>query len=193
MIHKTNIKQPIDWLSGDLYLITWFTQNFCRYAEFFRYDHEPGADTLAPFLFFDTMSVKDKEPFFRRPLFRFLVQPEVISEISSITADDIFAYYQKEYPNDNDNLQKIYNALAKDLEEVLDAGYFNTNTTNVLRNIRDTWSVSRLWFCWSGFGLRGEGGLGRTVGHLHVRDCRSLVRGKLGDCRSFEFVSLGGL
>ena len=89
--------------------------------------------------------MSDETPFFRRPLFRFLVQPEIVSKNSSITADEILAYYQKELPDDN--LQKIYNALAKDLEEVLDAEYFNKNTTDVLRNIRDNWKVIYLQFC----------------------------------------------
>ncbi|KAG9297851.1 hypothetical protein G9A89_006792 [Geosiphon pyriformis] len=83
------------------------------------------------------MSAENKTPFFKRPLFRFLTQPEVISTISSITADEILAYYQQEWPNGN--FSKIYDALAKDLEEILDSNFFNRDITSVLRNIRDAW------------------------------------------------------
>ncbi|CAI2192580.1 7625_t:CDS:2, partial [Funneliformis geosporum] len=74
------------------------------------------------------------------PLFRFLTQPEVVSTINcSITADDMFAYYRKEWPDKN--LSAIYDALSKDLEEIIDSNFFNTDTTRVLENIWDTWDM----------------------------------------------------
>ncbi|CAG8697971.1 16284_t:CDS:2 [Funneliformis caledonium] len=79
-------------------------------------------------------------PFSRRPLFRFLTQPEVVSTISSITVNDVSTYYQKERPSDN--LSTIYDAISKDLEVIIDSNFFNTDITRVLRNIRDTWDVA---------------------------------------------------
>ncbi|RGB32388.1 hypothetical protein C1646_743887 [Rhizophagus diaphanus] len=51
----------------------------------------------------------------------------------------MFAYYQKEWPDEN--LSTIYDALSKDLEEIIDSNFFNTDTTRVLKNIRDTWDI----------------------------------------------------
>src|SRR5581483_10850827 len=100
---------------------------------------------LTNFLYSSVFSVENKTSFLSRPLFRFLTQPEVVSTInSSTTADDMFAYYQKEWPDEN--LSTIYDALSKDLEEIIDSNFFNTDTTRVLKNIRDTWDVSKLFF-----------------------------------------------
>lgn len=62
---------------------------------------------------------EDKVPFFSRTLFRFLVHIQKRFYISEWHTRLLL----KEFPNDN--FQKIYNALAKNLEEVLDAEYFN--------------------------------------------------------------------
>src|SRR5436190_1322863 len=74
------------------------------------------------------------EHFSRRPLFRFLIQPDVISAINPITADNIFNYYQQERP-DSDFPQQFYHAIAKDLEEVLKSNFFK-DTTRVLKDIK---------------------------------------------------------
>lgn len=99
---------------------------------------------LTNFLYSSVFSVENKTSFLSRPLFRFLAQPEVVSSNSSITADDMLAYYQKEWPGKN--LSTIYDALSKNLEEIIDSKFFNTDTTRVLKNIRDTWDVSKLFF-----------------------------------------------
>ncbi|GBB84878.1 hypothetical protein RclHR1_11460005 [Rhizophagus clarus] len=62
-----------------------------------------------------------------------------MSTFNAITADDMFAYYQQERP-DNKTSQ-IYDALSKDLEEALDSNFFDEATTRVLRNIRDNWKT----------------------------------------------------
>ncbi|CAG8774256.1 16236_t:CDS:2, partial [Racocetra persica] len=77
------------------------------------------------------------EHFSRRPLFRFLTQPDVVSAINSITADNIFDYYQQEMPNNQ--LSQVYQVIIQDLEEVLESNFFKEDTTRVLKDIRDTW------------------------------------------------------
>lgn len=88
--------------------------------------------------------MENKTPFSRSTLFKFFTQPEVISMISSINANDMFAYYQKERPSNN--FSTIYDALSKDLEEIIDSNFFNTDIMQILRNIKDTWHVSKLFF-----------------------------------------------
>ncbi|RHZ78278.1 hypothetical protein Glove_166g253 [Diversispora epigaea] len=77
------------------------------------------------------------EHFSRRPLFRFLTQPDVVSAINSITADNIFDYYQQEMSNSK--LSQVYQVITQDLEEVLESNFFKEDTTRVLKDIRDTW------------------------------------------------------
>ncbi|CAG8557486.1 301_t:CDS:10 [Gigaspora rosea] len=77
------------------------------------------------------------EHFSRRPLFRFLTQPDVVSAIKSITADNIFDYYQQEMSNSK--LSQVYQVITQDLEEVLESNFFKEDTTRVLKDIRDTW------------------------------------------------------
>ena len=84
------------------------------------------------------------EHFSRRPLFRFLTQPDVVSAINSITADNIIDYYQQERPNSD--LSQVYHGIANDLEEVLESNFFKESTTRVLKDIRDTWAVSKLFY-----------------------------------------------
>ncbi|RIB03031.1 hypothetical protein C2G38_822622 [Gigaspora rosea] len=84
------------------------------------------------------------EHFSRRPLFRFLTQPDVVSAIKSITADNIFDYYQQEMSNSK--LSQVYQVITQDLEEVLESNFFKEDTTRVLKDIRDTWVVSKLFY-----------------------------------------------
>ncbi|CAG8654304.1 4289_t:CDS:10 [Funneliformis mosseae] len=88
----------------------------------------------------------------------------------------MFAYYQKEWPNKNHSV--IYDALSKDLEEIIVSKFFNTDTTRVLKNIRDTWDVRGLWVT----SLRHMG----TAGHSYDPD-----RWRLWGCGSLKFGSLG--
>ncbi|CAG8655165.1 2163_t:CDS:2, partial [Racocetra fulgida] len=63
--------------------------------------------------------------------------PDVVSAINSITADNIFDYYQQEMPNNQ--LSQVYQVIIQDLEEVLESNFFKEDTTRVLKDIRDTW------------------------------------------------------
>lgn len=135
--------------------------------------------------------MENKTPFSRSILFKFLTQPEVISTISSINADDMFAYYQKERPSNN--FSTIYDALSKDLEEIIDSNFFNTDIMQILRNIKDTWHVSKLFFYvyTRGIALSFKGckylKARRTVGHFLATygDCGSLI-----GCGSLKFGNL---
>jgi hypothetical protein len=84
------------------------------------------------------------EHFSRRPLFQFLTQPDVVSAINSITADNIFDYYQQKMSNSQ--LSQVYQVIAQDLEEVLESNFFKEDTTRVLKDIKDTWVVSKLFY-----------------------------------------------
>ena len=85
--------------------------------------------------------------FTKTPLFRFLTQPDV--SLISITADDLFSYYQQERSNNEPS--QIYDSLSKDLEEVLDSKFFSKDILGILRNIKDNWNVSKFWnlFYWT--------------------------------------------
>lgn len=82
-----------------------------------------------------------------------------------MTADNMFAHYQQERPSNE--LSQIYDALSKDLEQILDSDFFNENTACILRNIRDNWNVSKLRFCLSDFDLQG---IAPLVGGVQVSE-----------------------
>ncbi|CAG8626613.1 6912_t:CDS:10, partial [Ambispora gerdemannii] len=105
------------------------------------------------------------EHFSRRPLFRFLTQPDVVSAINSITADNIFDYYQQEMSNSK--LSQVYQVITQDLEEVLESNFFKEDTTRVLKDIRDTWVGLRVAYFWR---------MRTAVAHM------TLIGGKLEDC-----------
>lgn len=84
----------------------------------------------------------NKTSFFESSLFRFLTQPDVISNINSMTADDFLAYYQQENPSFP--FQKLYDTFHKDLEQAVASDFFSEHVIDILQGIRDNWDVSNL-------------------------------------------------
>ncbi|PKC56051.1 hypothetical protein RhiirA1_542257 [Rhizophagus irregularis] len=86
---------------------------------------------------FSTCIDKKNGTFLQKTTFQFLTQPDVVSAINSITADNIFDYYQQKMSNSK--LSQVYQVIVQDLEEVLESNFFKEDTTRVLKDIKDTW------------------------------------------------------
>src|SRR6185312_16369105 len=93
----------------------------------------------------------NKISFFETSLFRFLTRRDATFNVSSITADDLLAYYRQENPIHKPF--QIYNVIVKDLEQAIASKFFSEDIIDSLKGIRDNWQVIN--FILQGFGLQG--------------------------------------
>ncbi|PKY38666.1 hypothetical protein RhiirA4_537481 [Rhizophagus irregularis] len=108
------------------------------FLNFDLYVNDPEKDKpMESAEFFSTCIDKKNGTFLQKTTFQFLTQPDVVSAINSITADNIFDYYQQKMSNSK--LSQVYRVIAQDLEEVLESNFFKEDTTRVLKDIKDTW------------------------------------------------------
>ncbi|CAG8495436.1 2647_t:CDS:2 [Paraglomus brasilianum] len=99
---------------------------YIRVKKFFSSNTRRGLNTMV-----------NKISFFETSLFRFLTRRDATFNVSSITADDLLAYYRQENPIHKPF--QIYNVIVKDLEQAIASKFFSEDIIDSLKGIRDNW------------------------------------------------------